>query len=148
MVIWGIYNFNADPEKCYREIIQNLGTDYTPDEMVEFARDDTTELHKCFEWNDTAAAANWRRQQARLVSGSLSVIVETKEGQQQEAFKLIQYDHTTQAYRSVQYTVRNEDQYDRLKAQAMAELEAFQQRYHMIVELKNVIDEIDKVLAE
>lgn len=147
MIKWGFYHFNADAEKCFREIEDNLGSDYTPDQLVELAKDESTELHKCFDWDDTVAAERWRKHQARLLSGSLSVVVEREDKEPQE-YKLIQHDHETQTYRSVQYTVRNTDQYDRLKAQARAELEAFRYRYRMIVEYQDVIEEIDKALAQ
>ena len=38
-----------------------------PQDVVEFARDETTELHKHFEWNDSDAAHQYRLSQARRI---------------------------------------------------------------------------------
>lgn len=62
----GIYK--ADAQKVADEI----GNDkITPQEMIEKARNEKSELHKCFEWNDTVAAEKYRLQQARIVLSML-----------------------------------------------------------------------------
>lgn len=62
----GIYK--ADAQKVADEI----GNDkITPQEMIEKARNEQSELHKCFEWNDTIAAGKYRLQQARNVLAML-----------------------------------------------------------------------------
>ena len=63
-VVWGFVKFKADAEKCYREI-EALG-ECKPEEIVEYAKHTDTELHKCFEWDDTKAAERWRPVLARL----------------------------------------------------------------------------------
>lgn len=73
-VQWGFLKFKGNAEKCFQEI-QSLGTTVTPEKIVNFARDENTELHKCFQWDDSIAAENWRKQQARQVVMSLTVTV-------------------------------------------------------------------------
>ena len=43
--------FNADAQKVAEEI-NKIGDEVTPDQIVEAARDESTELHKCFEWDE------------------------------------------------------------------------------------------------
>ena len=145
MVIkWGVRKYNADPKKCWDEI-KSLGDAVTPEMIVEFARNPNTELHKCFEWDDTKAAEAWRKQQARIVCGSL-VVVEEKEEKEPITFRILQHDSQEQAYKPVTLIVKNEDEYKRLVNRAKAELASFRERYKNILELRNVIEEIEKIL--
>ncbi len=139
---WGGTYFKGDPQKCYEEI-QTLGTEYTPQQILDLARDESTELHKCFEWDDTIAAEKWRLQTARQICCSIKVKIEKSETEL-VSYRIIQHDSQRQAYAPVILTVRNEDEYTRLLNRAKAELESFRKRYKNIVELESVIDEIDK----
>ena len=143
-VQWGFMKFKADAQKCFDEV-QTLGEEYTPHEVLDLARDPKTELHKCFDWDDSSAAEKWRIQQARFVCNSFTVVVETTKGEE-KAYRLVQHDHDEKVYRQVTFTVRDEDQYASLLRKAKAELTAFKNRYKSIVELENVIEEIDRVL--
>lgn len=143
-IVWKGTAFKANPEAVYREI-QTIGEDYTPQQILELARDEATELHKCFIWDDTIAAEKWRLHTARQICCSLSVIVETSD-KQLAPCRIIQHDEEKEAYAPVVLTVRNVDEYARLLKQAKAEMAAFRKRYKMIVELQNVIDEIDNIL--
>lgn len=144
MIAWVGRRFKGNAEAVYNEI-QELGESYTPDEIVEKAKDPTTELHKCFDWDDTIAAANWRRHTARLICCSLQVVVE-KSGQEPITYRLIQNNKTEQAYKPITFTVRNDSEYSRLLKQAKQELKAFKERYAKIAELESVIDEIDRII--
>lgn len=144
-VSWNGFRFSADAEKCYREI-QSLEC-ITPASIVDYARSEDTELHKCFQWDDSIAAENWRKQQARIIVSSLVVTVEkTTAGSQK--YRLIQHDDSTKEYKPVVFTVRNMDEYGRLLAQAKRELRSFKERYKSITELSEVIEQIEIALAE
>ena len=56
--------FRADAQLVSNEIM-SIGDTATPAQIVDMARDSSTELHKCFEWNDTVAAEKYRLEQAR-----------------------------------------------------------------------------------
>lgn len=144
MIVWKGWKFNADAEKCYREL-ETLGDSYTPQQIVDFAKNPETELHKCFEWDDTKAAENWRKQQARYVCCSISIVTDETE-QKQTAYRIIQHNTDKQSYQNVVVTVRNRDQYSELLQMAKRELNSFKERYRSIVELESVIDEIERFL--
>lgn len=99
MITWKTLQFKADAEKVYQEL-QSIGETYTPAQIVEFARNENTELHKCFQWDDSIAAESWRKQQARMIVCSLAVTVETKNYGQQ-TYRLIEHNSTTTAYKPV-----------------------------------------------
>jgi hypothetical protein len=69
--------FQADVNKCYSEI--NKIEEITPEKLVEFAKDKTVELHKCFEWDNNKAAHEFRKQQARNLINNFSIEYEIPE---------------------------------------------------------------------
>ena len=63
LVKWRIDNiFKADANKCYTEMLdlENI----TPQAVLERAKDENSELHKCFEWDNDVAAEKYRTIQA------------------------------------------------------------------------------------
>ena len=66
---------SANAEKVGSEIEQIKGAK-TPDAVVKKARSERTELHKCFEWDDSAAAVQYRLEQARYVLRTISIVRE------------------------------------------------------------------------
>ena len=135
---WKIDLFCANAEKCYQEIL-SIGETATPKQILDFARDPGTELHKCFEWDDSIAAEKYRLQQARTVVCHLVYVEETQ--QEPQRIRLIQ--KTSEGYSPVQLIVRNKTEYESLLSRAMAELRAFKQRYHALSELEEILALID-----
>lgn len=69
--------YSADAQKVAEEIY-SIGESATTAQILDKARDDKSELHKCFEWDDTKAAKSWRMQQARHLVCNLVIKEETK----------------------------------------------------------------------
>lgn len=147
MIQWGFLKFKADAQKCFDELQEEYGEEYTPAEVLELARDEHTELHKCFQWDDSIAAERWRLEQARQVCKSFTVVIEKADKKEPQRFRVVQHDKEDKVYRPVVFTVRDDDQYARLLKQAKEELASFKRRYKSIVELEGVIEEIDELLA-
>lgn len=140
MVVWKFKNlYKADAEKVSKEIesISNA----TPVTILEYARNENTELHKCFEWDNTVAAEKYRLQQARNIVCSLVYQEEKKE----EPTKLrVFYSSTkTNTYQPTKVLVRNEDSYKELLMRAKSELRAFKNKYKMLTELEDIFKLID-----
>lgn len=145
MVEWGFLKFSADAQKCFDEV-QSLGKKYTTEQVLELARNPETELHKCFDWDDSSAAEKWRIQQARNVCWSFVVRIEKHTGEQ-KTYRVVQHDPEEQAYKPVTFTVRNENEYSRLLSRARVEMTDFRNRYRQIVELEGVISAIEEALT-
>jgi hypothetical protein len=145
---WGFMKFKADAQKCYDELIEAYGEKFTPHQVLDLARDPETELHKCFLWDDSAAAEKWRLHQARQVCQSFTIVVQQRDKKEPQQFRLVQHDREDQVYRPIIYSVRDSEQYARLLRQAKDELASFRKRYKCITELESVIDEIDALLAQ
>ena len=144
--IKGIYK--ADPQTVYDEI-QEIGDRYTPEQIVDKAKDESTELHKCFEWDDSAAAHKYRLSQAQGIVRCLVLVnekVEDKELPQTRA--IVSTSMRENTYEPVKITIRNVDSYERLKAEALRELEAFRKKYAVIEEIGDIIDELEAVIAQ
>lgn len=129
-----------DPYKVYDEI-QSLGENVKPEMIVAAAQDSNSELHKCFEWDDTEAARKYRIIQAGNLVRNL-VIVESKEKSEPQQIRVM-YTSQDGGYKQTTLILQQPDEYETLKNRAMAELRAIKNKYNMILELKEIFDLID-----
>ena len=144
MVTWKVKGFfKADAETVYKEITA-LGDSFSPEQIVEAAREEGTELHKCFTWDDTVAAENWRRHQARMLVAQLVVKTETTD-KEPVAVRVIASTATRNEYKPVVKLIEAEQGYADLLARAINELKAFQQKYKAITELREIFAAIDEL---
>lgn len=133
---------SADAQKVADEILA-IGNSATTAQILDKARDEQTELHKCFDWDDAEAAEKWRLQQARHIVCSL-VIKEKDEAPQPEVRIFYKTDSET-GYKPTVLIVQDKDEYRKLLDRALAELNSFRAKYKALTELDGVFDAIDKV---
>ncbi len=111
----------------------------SPTSIVEFARDKKTALHARFTWDDTAAAEQYRLWQARQV---LRVAVFVPEGSTTpiRAFVSLRDDRGIEdgGYRSVVDVLSDKELRAKMLAEALDELQGFEQRYRLLSELAPV----------
>lgn len=131
--------FKADAQKVYKEIGD---TCITPEEVLEKARNKKSELHKCFEWDDSVAAEKYRLEQARTVIRMLVIKTEDKEEQPQRVFQISSQKNE---YQPIKFFMQNKDEYQKLLERAKDELKAFKNRYKSLSELEEVFDAIDNL---
>lgn len=134
----------ADPNKVAAEI-NSIGESARPEQIVALGTNKDTELHKCFEWDDTIAANKYRIEQAKDIAESLLVIRIKPEKTDEPTTKLRAMYHLpgTPGYQQSIQIVRNEDKYQRLLEQAKTELRMFKAKYSMLSELQDIFDMID-----
>lgn len=125
----------VDPYKVYAEL-QDLGENVKPAEIVAAAQDSTSELHKCFEWDDTEAARKYRLIQAGNLIRNL-VIVETAQKSEPQHIRIM-YTSQDGGYKQTKLILQNKDEYTCLLEKAMAELKVFKQKYSMLQELNEI----------
>jgi len=131
--------YKADAQKVADEIGSGQ---ITPQEVLEKARDVNSELHKCFEWDDSIAAEKYRLQQARSIIINLVYAPKKEEEQSVRCFSLTSKVST---YQPTQQFLVQEDEYQTLLKRALAELEAFKRKYHTLTELESVFEAIETV---
>ena len=120
-----------DPQKVADEIVA-IGDSATPEQIVEKAKDSSTELHKCFTWNDTEAAEKWRKYEARKICCNL-IIREVFDDNKPP----VRYLYKTDAggYKPSKHIFTDTDEHQKLLAKAHGELKAFKVKYGMLQEL-------------
>lgn len=142
-VTWNMAMFKADAQKCYDEL---KGLDSpTPQDVVNIAEDEKTELHKCFEWNDHEASKKWRLFQARQVLCNLVVVKQEEEEEEEKTRVFLNVDRSTQKYTNIQLVLKNEDQYIRLLEQAKRDFKKLQIKYKKLKELQKLFDLIEEL---
>ena len=139
-VTWksGFGFFKADAQKVYDEITA-IGESVTPSEIVNRARDENTELHKCFEWDDAIASEKYREQQASQVL-RLLVVKEESVPEDRPEIRVLHVTERGQGYKPIELVLQKEDEYKALLARAYAELRAFKAKYSMLTELQDIFE--------
>lgn len=143
---WETGIFHADAQKCAEEITEicnDIGS-ATPQQILEKARDESTELHKCFTWDDTIAAEKYRLAQARQVVCKLKIEIIEQEKQEPTPIRFF-YKTDKSGYKPTSFIVKHVDEYQFLLERALRELEAFKQKYKNIAELEAVFEAIDNI---
>ena len=115
----------------------------TASNLVEASRPKDAPLHKEFEWNNTKAAEEWRKHQARNIIHSLVLV--TEPGTDAEGVRaFFKIETRASNYESIVAIVQQEDKYAALKKSALRELEAFRRKYAQIEELGRVFAAIEE----
>lgn len=125
-----------------QKVGEEIGDNPTPESVLEKAKDPDSELHGCFEWDDTVAANKYRLIQARQIIQFLVIKGTETTDMPQRAFEITT---ETSVYTPVQVIVRDEDEYAALLTKAKAQLKQFADRYRRLSELETVIDAIDAI---
>lgn len=131
--------FKADANKVYHEI-KSMGEEVTPNMILDKAKDPGTELHKCFEWDNTVAAEKWRLHQARNITVQLVILQKEPE---KPPIRIFSKSETTSAYKETVKIVQNNDEYKKLLSMAYAELKEFKRKYASLKELDYILSLID-----
>ena len=143
---------NADAQKVAEEIL-SLGDHAETEEILDMARNESTEIHKLIEWRDDVAAEKYRLEQVRHIQRDLQ-IVEIGLNKKQPAKKLeipvrMFYNLKGETgYRPTPVIIQDEDLHKKLLRTARLELEAFMKKYAILSELHPLIDEIEKKIVE
>lgn len=126
-----------DVKKVYREIGEKP---ITPEEVVEKARNEKTELHKCFEWNDTIAGQKYREQQARHIL--INIVVEYEDIPTPQPTRAYSITTEQKVYAPTRIVLQKPDEYQALLERARMELEAYKRKYANLTELADIVQEV------
>lgn len=142
LVKWRVDNlFKADANKCYAEILELERI--TPEKVLERAKDENSELHKCFEWNNDVAAEKYRTIQAGNVVRML--YIEPK-GEDTPPVRVLSRTSDT-VYQPTRIFLTNTTEYENLLKRALSELESFRKKYETLSELEQLFEQIDLITA-
>ena len=141
-VITWAFPHKGDAEKCYREC-QTL-SEITPENVLDLARDENTELHKCFEFDDTIAGEKYRLIQARDIIRHF-VIKYKNDGGEEQKIRTFQITTATNHYEPTRVIMKNPNEYAALLSRAKEELRNIKRRYKTLAELEEVFEAIDNL---
>jgi len=116
-----------------------------PVDVVEYARNPETELHRHFEWDDSAAAEEYRLWQARHIIARVTVIPSEDIGPVRAYVSLVSDRVKGGGYRAIENVFRNPRMREELLDRAMAEAEAWHKRYEQLTELSPIFAGIEQV---
>lgn len=143
-----IYSVSAQEAGEEIESCKNRDGFITPGAVVEKAREETSVIHGCFEWNDENAAERYRLHQAGELLRNIVTVNVADDGCPEvpvRAFVNIRSE-SERGYKPITAVVRNPDEYGYLLECAKNELQAFTQKYATLEELGVVILAIREVL--
>lgn len=135
------YVGKGDAQLCAKEIM-SIGEDVSAEQIVEFARNPESELHKSFTWDDDVAAEKWRVHEARQVLCNLVIKKVNKENKKSEQIRLfhkIDGGH----YKPISLIIRNEGEYQSLLRQCNEALQALKRKYSSLSEYQEIWDLIN-----
>lgn len=124
------------------EEITALGDSITPEDVVEMARDENSETHKCFTWDDSIAAEKWRKQEARQIFCNLVIERSVTESENSVPIRIF-HCNEGRSYKHAELVFKVEDEYQKLLQSAYAELRAFKIKYQSLNELSEILALID-----
>jgi hypothetical protein len=118
----------------------------TPEDVLADAKHNNSPLHSFFEWDDSAAAAQHRLQQARgLIRAVVAVYVQPdKPAVRQRAYVHIA-EPSAPHYREASHAMSQTKTRDMVLKQALSELHAWKKKYSDLQEFAALIDIIERI---
>lgn len=146
---WNAHKYAVNPNdvgKLFEKIEKKNGK-LTRELVLEDARDESSIIHDCFEWNDTVAAENYRLTQATCLITNLDVVVETEEKKPVicRAFVNTSEGHKG-AFVNINTAFQSQETKDLVMQRAIKELQAFERKYHDLKVFSNLFEEIESLV--
>ena len=137
----GRYKTDAETAAAVFKSLEESETGLTATSLVDASRSEDAPLHKEFEWDDSIAGEEWRKQQARVMIGALVIRIEEKP----PVRKYVAIETTSPVYEDIEVVIKNEEKTAALLERALNELASFERKYAALQELAGVFREAKKV---
>ena len=116
----------------------------SPKNIVDYARNNVdSELHKCFDWDDSSAAEKYRLYQANLIICSISLEIKEEPKKTQRVYVNIKDKDTEErVFKNINEVLKNDEEYQQLISKASNDLERCKDKYTNLLEkddLKDII---------
>ena len=140
---WKIEGFyNADASMVLDELSE-LGDEYSLSDVVEKAKDENSEMHSIFEWDDSIAGEEYRKIQAGRMVRNLVIVRNDETEEKTNVRYFVSTGKRDSTYTPTRLVIRNQDAYEQLLERAYAELRAFKEKYSTLSELEEILALID-----
>lgn len=144
---WNSAGFSASADKVGEELsIIEATRNLTAVNVVDYARvHKSSELNKCFEWDNEIAGEKYRLYQANSILMSISVVVQEKE-EPVRAFVNIKTQDDKRVFKSIVKVLENDEEYQQLLKKAERDFISYKGKYNKLVEIKDLKNIIIKNL--
>ena len=142
------FGVSADVVGAELEKIEREKGKIEPQDLVDAARPESSDLHKLFEWDDVKAGELYRRSQANVIIHS--IVVDVTDTETYSAFVNIREgsdegQKMRGMYVNLNGALENEEQRQLLLRCALRELKIFQKKYSKLRELSEVFEAIRRI---
>ena len=149
---WQNFNFPVPAEIVGKECekIEKENGILTTGALVDSARDESSEIHGLFEWDDKIAGEQWRNNQARVILSCLRVTVQSEESdtpKKVRAFVNTNPERSKGVYMNIESAMNDFESRQGVLIRAKRELNAFLDKYQGIRELDDIVNTIKSYLA-
>ena len=120
----------------------------TPPLVVENAKNKTSPLHRCFEWDDSKAAQQFRIQQANYMIRCIVVVYEENGLSQKKpikAFVSLKDDNDKSFYTSMYTAMSNDEMREQVLRLGYLELVSWQRKYQSFREFAKIFVQIKRL---
>lgn len=133
-----------NPEDAVNELtrIQSLYGSITPELIVQSAEDESSVLHKFFEWDDTRAGRLWRIQQARILLNNIQVTV-ISDGETRE-IDVYEVTSKKDGYQNIDSFTSDNIEY--VKAGIIQQLNALKNKLRLYKQFDKVLEYINQAI--
>lgn len=136
----GGFNYKQDPNEVGKEL-EKLGDELTPKNIVNLARNENSILHEMFEWDDTVAAEQYRKQQANLIIQNLKITVIADDNTERKVKAFVTVKRNT-VFEPIEKVVKDVDKYSLLLDKAYKELNGIKIKYRELQEIQDLLSDI------
>lgn len=136
----GGFNYKQDPNEVGKEL-EKLGDELTPKNIVNLARNENSVLHEMFEWDDTVAAEQYRKQQANLIIQNLKITVIADDNTERKVKAFVTVKRNT-VFEPIEKVVKDVDKYSLLLDKAYKELNGIKIKYKELQEIQDLLSDI------
>lgn len=151
-----------DVEACYKfsnkltrdvviEVLEvEKSNGLTPKNILERAKDSSSNLHNLFEWDNSVAAEKFRLEQARGLIQNIKIIVGEKMIRGFESVRVIVNDtgEMKNTYLPIMDILSNEEYREQKIVEALNNITYWRAKFQDLKELKPIFVSIDKVLKQ
>lgn len=129
--------YKADANLVANEILE-IGDNVSPKDVLEKAKQEDTELHKCFEWDDGIAAEKYRLSQAGGILRTLVIKREETESCMKPEIRRFYKTKGNEGYKPSEIVFRKQDEYEALVQRCRTELLYVKSKFSNVSEYQEV----------
>jgi hypothetical protein len=143
----------SDAYNAIEQIRHDCGGELSADDVLKKAKRKTHVLHPVFEWDDTKAAAEHRRTQARTLLRSIEIVYEERPEMPVRSHQITVQkkrgdEEGKTLYTTTEKAFSDPATRDLLVAKAIRDAMQFRRRFQVLRELQLIFDAIDKTVDQ